>query len=145
MDPHLLNTINFENSNRSRFLKVSWSLYPSGLPGFANFASEVMVFFATFKDFHDETVGCLGMLQWVGIIALWGVVISAVYGLRAFKTIFMGPREPKSFSISDLTWSDRLPILLLIGALLLVGFAPDVLLQFVAPIAEGIHPVAATQ
>ncbi|MEO0414192.1 MAG: NADH-quinone oxidoreductase subunit M, partial [Verrucomicrobiota bacterium] len=78
-----------------------------GLPGFANFAAEVMVFFGAFKDssgfsgfpfnlsdFIDPTgkstktelwIGGLGPTQWTCIIALWGVVISAVYMLRAFR------------------------------------------------------------
>ena len=62
-----------------------------GLPGFANFASELLVFFGAFKN---STPGAgFNEFQIVGTIALWGVVISAVYMLRAYRAIFMGERQ----------------------------------------------------
>ncbi|MBV8352899.1 MAG: NADH-quinone oxidoreductase subunit M, partial [Verrucomicrobia bacterium] len=62
-----------------------------GLPGFANFASELLVFFGAFKN---STPGAgFNEFQVVGTIALWGVVISAVYMLRAYRAIFMGERQ----------------------------------------------------
>ena len=39
-----------------------------GLPGFANFAAEVMVFFSGFQDSH----GLIGPVQLTTIFALWG-------------------------------------------------------------------------
>src|SRR5438067_10010240 len=59
-----------------------------GLPGFANFAAEVMVVFGAFRDafafqhFH--------WFQWATVLALWGVVMSAVYMLRAYRRTFFG-------------------------------------------------------
>lgn len=115
-----------------------------GLPGFGNFAAEVMVFFGTFKEYADNPGGSLSMLQWAGIIALWGVVISAVYGLRAYRNIFMGPRDPAiaAPTTGDLNWADKWPIVMLIAALLLVGFMPDLLLKYVAPVSEAFAPAA---
>ncbi|MGI9243160.1 MAG: complex I subunit 4 family protein, partial [Verrucomicrobiales bacterium] len=45
-----------------------------GLPGFANFASELLIFLGAFEGAGGE----FGILQIVTILALWGVVISAV-------------------------------------------------------------------
>ena len=58
-----------------------------GLPGFANFAAELMVFLG---GFAEKPADHLGPLQVTTILALWGVVISAVYMLRAFRKVFQG-------------------------------------------------------
>lgn len=98
-----------------------------GLPGFANFASEFTIFFGAFKDF-DATAG-LSWLQVTTIIALWGVVISAVYMLRAYRSIFLGDTLTKLDGVSDLSMSLRWPIVLLIVSLLVTGFFPNLLLR----------------
>jgi len=96
-----------------------------GLPGFANFASEILVFFGGFKDYHG---GSLGFPQVTTILALWGVVISAVYMLRAFRNIFQG--EPMaSRTVTDLGRTGRLGAALLILVLLVVGIYPSLLLD----------------
>jgi NADH-quinone oxidoreductase subunit M len=109
-----------------------------GLPGFANFAAEVMVFFGSFKPMFETKT--LGALQWAGILSLWGVVISAVYMLRAFRKIFKGPLTDKDAkaSIADLTWAERAPALLLIVALMAVGFVPGLLLKYLTPTLEAL-------
>ncbi len=110
-----------------------------GLPGFANFAAEVEIFFGAFAG--DGTA--MTWIRWTTIGALWGVVISAVYMLRAYRTVFMGPKPEKLAVPADFTWNDRLPLLLLLIALLAVGFAPDLLNQFIRPAVNGLLPVAA--
>ena len=59
-----------------------------GLPGFANFAGEVMVFFGAFR--HGANLTAFTIFQIATVLALWGVVISAVYMLRAYRAVFMG-------------------------------------------------------
>ncbi|MFL6595357.1 MAG: NuoM family protein, partial [Chthoniobacterales bacterium] len=59
-----------------------------GLPGFANFAAEVMVFFGAFRNGAD--LSAFHTYQVTTLLALWGVVISAVYMLRAYRATFMG-------------------------------------------------------
>jgi len=99
-----------------------------GLPGFANFASEITIFFGAFRDF-DAAQG-LNALQITTIIALWGVVLSAVYMLRAYRNIFQGQTpELLSGGVADLGSTLRAPILLLTAALLLIGFFPNLLLR----------------
>lgn len=111
----------------------------AGLPGFANFAAEVAVFFGAFQG-EGETIG---WLRWATIIALWGVVIFAVYMLRAYRHLFMGPKPEKLETGADLTWAIRIPILLLVVTLLLVGFIPETLNQFIRPAVEGLLPIKA--
>jgi NADH-quinone oxidoreductase subunit M len=102
-----------------------------GLPGFANFAAEVLVFFGAYA----VGVSWEGphLFQVATILALWGVVISAVYMLRAYGAIFMGPPHDRSRVGNDLARSLRLPVILLITATLVVGFFPNSLLHLLRP------------
>jgi NADH-quinone oxidoreductase subunit M len=102
-----------------------------GLPGFANFAAEIMVFFSSFH--RGWEIGRFHMFQWATLLALWGVVISAVYMLRAYRATFMGSMPDRWKDILDLKQSLRLPLVLLIGGLLWFGFFPQTLVRVVSP------------
>jgi NADH-quinone oxidoreductase subunit M len=101
-----------------------------GLPGLANFSGEVMVFLAGFEG--REAGSPLGPVQIATILSLWGVVISAVYVLRAFRKTFQGPVVSATNSVADLTLWEKFPAVLLAIALLLVGLYPRILLQLLA-------------
>jgi len=98
-----------------------------GLPGLANFSGEVLVFLAAFKT-YDGMSG-LGPVQIACIFSLWGVVISAVYMLRAYRNIFHGPPVSATASAADLTLADQVPAALLALALFAVGLYPNILLN----------------
>ena len=119
----------------------------AGLPGFANFASEIMIFFGAFQQQAPNAPEGLGWLQWTAIISLWGVVISAVYMLRAYKNIFKGPLDNKSINPAAagtgvLTSSEKIPVLILLIALIAVGFVPELLLKYLRPALDGISLIA---
>jgi len=99
-----------------------------GLPGLANFAGEIMVFFSGFEGWN--AADGLGALQITTIIAIWGVVISAVYMLRAFKNIFQGETVSRTEDVSPLTLQEKIPALVLGIILLIVGILPNSILQF---------------
>jgi NADH-quinone oxidoreductase subunit M len=90
-----------------------------GLPGFANFWGELTIFVALWN-----------YSPWMTAVAIAGVVISAVYGLRSVANVFFGPptdaisRVTTAHPPADLSWSERLPALILLLALLFVGFWP---------------------
>jgi NADH-quinone oxidoreductase subunit M len=102
-----------------------------GLPGLANFAGEIMVLFGAFgtgwemKRFH--------VFQAATVLALWGVVMSAVYMLRAYRRVFMGTMVERCRGAADLRGSLRVPVTLLIAATLWIGFHPQALIECVAP------------
>jgi NADH-quinone oxidoreductase subunit M len=98
-----------------------------GLPGLANFSGEVLVFLSAFRN-YDPTAG-LGPVQIACILSIWGVVISAVYMLRAYRAIFQGPTVKSTASAADLTLADRIPAVLLVLALFAVGLYPNLLLN----------------
>ena len=116
-----------------------------GFPGFANFAGEMMVFFGAFRVGADWQG--FHLFQVATVLALWGVVISAVYMLRAYRAIFMGaPNEQRLHgrsAPSDLARTLRLPVILLIAATMIVGFFPNTLLQLLRPTFSA--PVAANR
>jgi NADH-quinone oxidoreductase subunit M len=102
-----------------------------GLPGFANFASELLVFFGAFKN---STPGAgFNEFQIVGTIALWGLVISAVYMLRAYRSIFMGEPQARWQGVRDMPANPTWAVVLLVGALLVVGLAPRTVLDAIEP------------
>ncbi len=98
-----------------------------GLPGLANFSGEVLVFLSAFKDYNG-TSG-LGPVQIACILSIWGVVISAVYMLRAYRNIFQGPSVKSTEAAADITFTQRIPAILLIIALFAVGLYPNLLLN----------------
>jgi NADH-quinone oxidoreductase subunit M len=108
------------------FLAVAFviaSMASVGMPGLANFSGEILVFFGAFQPHKIVTV-----------LALWGVVVSAIYQLGAVKAVFFGPFKEKFAHAQDLTtFAQRWPYLMLIAGLLILGFAPGVLLNLIQP------------
>jgi len=106
-----------------------------GLPGFANFWGELTIFLALAK-----------LSPALAALAILGIVISAVYGLRALARVFFGPApaeaagEPAQGAPPDLGWGERLPALILLSALLFVGFWPK---SISAPINSALEASAA--
>jgi NADH-quinone oxidoreductase subunit M len=98
-----------------------------GLPGLANFAGEVLVFLSSFQN-YSATEG-LSPVQITCVLAIWGVVISAVYMLRAYRSVFHGPTVKATANAADINLVERIPALLLILALLAVGVYPNLLLN----------------
>jgi NADH-quinone oxidoreductase subunit M len=99
-----------------------------GLPGLANFAGEIMIFFGAWTA-HPVLVG----------IAAWGVVLSAVAMLRAVRAIAFGPMSQavEAEGVSDLQGArEAWPFAVLTLALLLVGIIPLVVYGPAQPVLE---------
>ena len=88
-----------------------------GVPGFANFPAELMIF-----------AGSLRAWPWPTVLAIWGTVISAVYFLRAVRRGFLGPLAPSMERAVDLDRARRVAVGLLLAVSLAVGFFPRVFL-----------------
>jgi NADH-quinone oxidoreductase subunit M len=103
-----------------------------GLPGFATFASEILIFFGAFAR---GAVGGFNSFQIATALALWGVVISAIYMLRAYRRIFWGSRgSAVNDALADISPGTRWAVILLLAALLLTGFRPSLLLDYLNPV-----------
>jgi NADH-quinone oxidoreductase subunit M len=100
-------------------LFVAGTLASIGLPGFANFWGELTIFVALWK-----------FSPLITALAVAGVVISAIYGLRAAARVFFGPPTEHfahiaaTHPVEDLRWAERIPALILLAALFFVGFWP---------------------
>jgi NADH-quinone oxidoreductase subunit M len=88
-----------------------------GLPGLANFWGELTIFMSLWE-----------LNSWAIYPAVAGIIISAIYGLRAVARIFFGPERELPGApegpIADLRLSERAPAGLLLAALLFVGIWP---------------------
>ena len=102
-----------------------------GLPGFANFSAEVMIFFGAFRNGAD--MAGFQIFQIATLLALWGVVISAVYMLRAYRATFMGTMPERWAELADIPGVLKLPIALLIASLLWIGFSPQSFVRILSP------------
>jgi NADH-quinone oxidoreductase subunit M len=107
-----------------------------GLPGFANFVGEVMVFFGAWKSGLNEAHALIAAAAWGGLI------IGAVYMLRAVRNILHGPVAEQCESVTDANAWRRLPFVLLLGALLMFGFFPKLLTEKIKPSAALIVEMA---
>lgn len=102
-----------------------------GLPGFTNFAGEILIFFgATATVIMNR--GSLSFIIAI-IAALWGVVISAIYMLRAYRAVFFGPLShgERWIKIKDLSFFEFAPISMLVLSLLITGIFPRLILNLV--------------
>jgi len=102
-----------------------------GLPGFANFTGEVMVLFGTFRNGANPER--FTIYQIATVLALWGVVISAVYMLRAYRRVFMGAVHESCTGVTDIRRSLRVPIAILVALSLWLGFFPQSFVRIVSP------------
>jgi NADH-quinone oxidoreductase subunit M len=76
------------------------------------------------------------IFQIATVLGLWGVVISTVYMLRAYRQIFMGTLLERFRSWTeyvDLRRGLRVPVALLVSTLICYGFFPQSIVRMIAP------------
>lgn len=106
-----------------------------GLPGFSNFWGELSIFTALLAE-----------RPWAGAAAILGIIISAIYGLRAVARIFFGePSEEyaqrlNSTTVQDISCAERAPAVILILALLITGIWPRSITEALSPAVEQLYP-----
>jgi NADH-quinone oxidoreductase subunit M len=135
------------------------SMASMGVPGLANFAGEVIIFFGSFaaksqillfghQDQSGQQHG-LPIFIFFAAIAIYGTVITAIFQLRAIKNIFYGPMperyqpQPATGPAGDAvpyagmtdasTPMEHAPYVLLIFASAFIGFMPFLLIHLVQP------------
>lgn len=102
---------------------VMTALASAGVPGFANFVSELLIFLGAWKAYRVASV-----------LAVIGILFTAVYLLRAVRKVFFGPLSREWRDVKDPQGVlGRFPFVLLLGFLLLFGFWPQGLLRMIQP------------
>jgi NADH-quinone oxidoreductase subunit M len=96
------------------------ALASSGLPGFANFVAELLIFFGSWETY-----------RWSALAAVFGIVVTAFTMLRAVRTGFLGPLNPRWVTLQDATAFERLPYLILLAGLVLIGVWPGLLIPLI--------------
>lgn len=91
-----------------------------GLPGTVNFIGEFTIF-----------VGAFGVYNVLTILAISGIVITAVYILRTLGGVLFGPRRPEWDHLQDLRGVDTIPLLVLGSAILIGGILPFTLMDLI--------------
>ncbi len=97
-----------------------------GVPGFASFWAEFLVFVAAVEVYPV-----------LGIAAIAGLVFTAAYMLRVLGKAMFGPRNPKWEHLVDVNAWAIIPRAILVVVLLLFGFYPNLILDMIRSAAGG--------
>ena len=93
-----------------------------GLPGLAGFVAEFLVFLGAWESGHPI---------WA-LAGILGAFITAIYVLRAVRAIFWGQGPPERFhQLSDARGTEWVALVSLGLGLLVFGFAPKLILDFI--------------
>jgi len=96
-----------------------------GLPGLAGFVAEFLVFLGAWNSAHPI---------WL-VAGVLGAFITALYVLRAVRTIFLGPAPGGSAELRDARGVEWLSFVILSGALVVLGVWPRLIL---GPLNAGV-------
>ena len=98
----------------------------SGIPGFANFPAELLIFISSWKTFPVAV-----------IFGVFSVPITAIYMIRAVQAICFGESNAHQVHLKDIrSFFDKTPFLILLAVLCLFGFFPSALLSVIQPAIE---------
>lgn len=105
-----------------------------GLPGFAGFIGEVLIFFGAFLS--QQTNGLIP--GWMAITATLGLLLGAGYFLWTLQRMFYGPYAVKvpAAEMNDLDQREYVMLLPLALAALFFGILPQTLLNYINPFAQ---------
>ncbi|GAB3195622.1 NADH-quinone oxidoreductase subunit M [Nocardioides hungaricus] len=98
-----------------------------GLPGLSQFVSEILVMIAAF-DYH----------WWVGVVAVTGIVLAAVYVLWLYQRTMTGPPVPTDEGMTDLNRRELAAVVPLMVALVVFGLYPMPLLDAANPYVDTV-------
>jgi NADH-quinone oxidoreductase subunit M len=105
---------------RMPFLAVSFIIAgfaALGLPGLAGFAAELNVFLGGFSAGSALATVC-------SALAVMSIVVTAIYVLRAANGILHGPPNAAAAGLSDATWIEKIPLVILLGCIIALGIFP---------------------
>ena len=98
------------------------ALTGAGVPGFASFWAELLVFLGTLKTF-----------PLLAVIVVLALTVTLAYSIRVIVLAFFGePREAHP-GVPDISAFLSLPRAILVGFLLLFGFVPSLILNVIEP------------
>jgi NADH-quinone oxidoreductase subunit M len=87
-----------------------------GLPGMSGFVSEFMAFLGLFEE-----------MPWIAAVGTIGIIMTAVYLLRAVLGITYGKAHREFTGVVDIKGVEWVPVLVLMALIVLIGVVPSVL------------------
>jgi len=100
-----------------------------GLPGLSGFVSEILVFFGAFAAF-----------PWLTALAVLGIILAAGYILWMIQLTMFGPRREQFDTLTDASFIEAVPLVLMIIAIIGVGVYPSFLTDV---FKSGLEPMVA--
>jgi NADH-quinone oxidoreductase subunit M len=91
-----------------------------GLPGLSGFVGEFLIF-----------KGCFGLAPWAAVMAVPGLLVTAVFLLTLMQRVFHGPLNPAWAGFPDLALRERAILAPVIGLMFLLGLWPQAVLGVV--------------
>ena len=98
-----------------------------GLPALSGFISEALCFIGGFSAFRTLT-----------IIGTFGILLNAIYFLRAYQKVFLGPLNEQYNDLTDINSRELVTVIPLAIIVLLLGVYPAPLLNMISPAMEYI-------
>ncbi|MDM5329727.1 NADH-quinone oxidoreductase subunit M [Neobacillus sp. CF12] len=95
---------------------LAGALASLGLPGMSGFVSEFMAFLGLFEE-----------MPWIAAVGCIGIIMTAVYLLRAVLGITYGQAHREFTGVLDLKGVEFVPVVVLIALIVLIGVVPSVL------------------
>jgi NADH-quinone oxidoreductase subunit M len=119
--------------NYSAFVLIAF-FASMGLPGFAGFMGEVMIFFGAFQS--SSVNGLIPV--WMAIMATSGLLLGAAYYLWTIQRMFYGAFSVKNVTadLTDLNSREYSMLLPLALFALVFGVLPQLLLNYINPFAS---------
>ena len=100
-----------------------------GLPGLVSFIPEFTIFVGAFQQYPV-----------FALIAIGGIVITALYTLRVLANVLFGPRRSEWDSCQDAKGPELVPLMVLGTVLVVFGIFPGLLMDMVN---SGVEPMMA--
>jgi NADH-quinone oxidoreductase subunit M len=103
------------------------ALTGAGVPGFSSFWAELLVFLGTLQTFPV-----------LAVIVVAALTITLAYSIRVIVMAFFGEAREARPPVADITAFLSLPRAILVGFLLLFGFAPHLILDVIKPATHAL-------
>lgn len=99
-----------------------------GLPGLSGFVGELLSLLGLFES-----------MKWLAAIGVIGIILAAVYMLRAVLKITFGPQSDRHTALKDARLIEALPMIVLLAFIVLIGCYPSVLTDTMQLSFEGLY------
>jgi NADH-quinone oxidoreductase subunit M len=123
---------------------VIGGLVSMGMPGLSGFVAEFPIFMGVWDGTSIDLSAVFSLnpsnyYNWIALIAVLGIIITAAYILRAVQNVFFGEYdEHKWHDMRPILAIDKVAIIMFCALMIIIGLAPNV----IAPIVEsGMLPV----